>query len=112
MTDDGLSAAEPTLHRVQLTARAPIGEALVGCTGAKNDPATGAPHAALDITDADGTQQLLEVRVGDQITLLAGSLFVEQIHPWDPPQAAGVLLQWVPQARADGAAPSPATVVP
>ncbi|HJG52359.1 hypothetical protein FM106_16200 [Brachybacterium faecium] len=108
MTDDGRSAdardaVDATVHRVRLTARAPIGGAVVGCTGAKTDSETGRPHAALDIADVDGAQQLLEVVVGDEITLRSGALTVEQIHPWDPPHAAGVVLRWVPQHRADGA---------
>lgn len=97
------AAADPTLHRVRLTARAQIGEALVGCTGAKIDPVAGRPHAALDITDGDGTQQLLEVVADDEIPLRSGSLVVEQIHPWDPPRLAGVALRWVPRRRDDPA---------
>ena len=101
MTDQALPTADPAVHRVRLTSRMPIGEAVVGCTGAKIDPASGLPHAALDITDGDGAQGLLEVVVGEEIALSAGTLHVVQIHPWDPPHAAGVVLRWAPDERAD-----------
>lgn len=103
MTDDARAAAEGVPHRVRLTARTPIGDAVVGCSGAKTDPRTGDPHAVLDITDVDGAQHLLEVVVGDRIALRTGTLVVEQIHPWDPPHAAGAALRWFPEERADGA---------
>ena len=108
MTGESRSTARPEVHRVRLTARVPIGEAVVGCTGAKIDPATGRPHAALDITEGAGAQQLLEVVVGDEITLAAGALAVVQIHPWDPPHTAGVLLRWTPRSRATGENAAPA----
>lgn len=102
MTDQALPTANPAVHRVRLTSRVPIGEAVVGCTGAKIDPVTGHPHAALDITDGDGAQGLLEVVAGEEIALRAGTLRVVQIHPWNPPHAAGAVLQWVPDESADG----------
>ena len=40
----------------------------------------------------------------DEIALSAGTLHVVQIHPWDPPRSAGVVLRWVPHQQADGAA--------
>lgn len=89
----------PTQHRVRLTARAPIGDCLVGCTGAKIDPETDDPHAALAITDGDGSRQLLEVVADEEIPLRSGLLVVDQIHPWDPPHPAGVSLTWVPRAH-------------
>lgn len=97
MTGDAGADGPGSLHRVRLTARAPIGGALVGCTGARTDPGTGHPHAALAITDVDGAQQQWEVFPGDEIALGAGMLVVEQIHPWDPPHAAGVVLRWLPR---------------
>lgn len=97
MSDDATTEAPSSLHRVRLTAQAPIGGALVGCTGARTDPDTGHPHAALAITDADGTRHRWEVHSGDEIALLSGALVVEQIHPWDPPHAAGVALRWFPR---------------
>lgn len=103
MTDQALPTAGAETHRVRLTARVPLGEAVVGCTGAKIDPATGHPHAALDITDGDGTQHLLEVTSTDEIALSGGTLHVVRIHPWDPPRSAGVVLRWVPHERTDGA---------
>lgn len=97
MTGDAGADARSGLHRVLLTARAPIGGALVGCTGARTDTGTGHPHAALAITDADGSHQLWEVVLGDEIALQAGTLLVEQIRPWDPPHTAGVALRWLPR---------------
>ena len=104
MNDEALPTADATTRRVRLTARVPLGQAVVGCTGAKIDPTTGRPHAALDITDGDGTQRLLEVTSADEIALSTGTLHVVQIHPWDPPRSAGVVLRWVPHQQADGAA--------
>lgn len=97
MTGDPGTDARSSLHRVRLTARVPIDGVVVGCTGARTNPRTGLPHAALAITDVDGARQRWDVMLGDKIALLAGALIVEQIHPWDPPHAAGVSLRWNPR---------------
>ena len=90
------AAAVTATHRIRLTARLQIGNALVGCTGAKIDPTTGKPHAALDIADAGAQPVCVEVITGDEIPMAGGSMEVTAIHPWDPPRPAGVELRWRP----------------
>lgn len=100
MSSSGADASRPV--SIRLTARRRIGPALVGCTGAKIDPSTGEPHAALDIADPGAEPVTVEVFLGDEIPVSGGSLVVTAIHPWNPPHAAGVELKWWPPEHPAG----------
>lgn len=93
---DGTDDAAPARHRLRLTARARIGSAVIGCTGAKLAEGDGAtPQAALDIVDPELGRRSVTVRAGDRIEIASGAVLVLAVHPWDPPRPAGVDLAHV-----------------
>lgn len=103
--------AEATLHRLRLTARAPIGSAIIGCSGARVESpghgesatpaeAAGVPRASLDLVEPGSATppRTLIVEEGAEIDLDSGRLHVLAVHPWAPGTPSGVELLHVPWA--------------
>ncbi|EWS80494.1 hypothetical protein BF93_03690 [Brachybacterium phenoliresistens] len=92
---DGPDGATPTRHRLRLTARARIGSATIGCSGARIAEDGATAHAALDVVDPELGRRSVIVREGDRIEIASGAVLVLAVHPWDPPRPAGVDLAHV-----------------
>lgn len=88
------SARAHVTRRLRLTARMPVGTATIGCSGAKADDETGTAEAALDIAEADGSAETVLVVAGEEIEAGGLRVRVDEVHPWNPPHPAGVVLSW------------------
>lgn len=96
--DGGAAHVTASRHRVRLAARTRIGGLVVGCSGARVDPETGHPQAALDIVVPGEPPRLEVVLAGDVLRLPGGALEIREINPWIPHHHAGVTVSWSSRA--------------